>query len=299
MRIIFMGTPPFAVTALDALHSAGHEIVMVYTQPPRPAGRGKQLQPSPVAARAHALGLPVRTPASLKSPEEHAAFAALEAEVAVVAAYGLLLPRPVLAAPARGCINIHASLLPRWRGAAPIQRALLAGDELTGVTIMQMEAGLDTGPMLATATTTTAGKTSGDLFLELASMGADLLLKVLATWPSPVPQPIEGITLAPKIDKAEARLDWQQPAIMLERQVRALNPSPGAFTEIAGERLKILAAEVHPGLAIPGLVLDDALAIGTGDGFLRPTLVQRAGKPAMATPELLRGWPVPAGTRLA
>jgi methionyl-tRNA formyltransferase len=298
MRIIFMGTPAFALPALDALHAAGHDIVAAYTRAPQPAGRGKALQKSPVHARAEALGIPVLSPRSLRSSEEQAIFAAFEADVAVVAAYGLLLPQPVLDAPARGCINIHGSLLPRWRGAAPIQRAILAGDAETGITIMQMEAGLDTGPMLLAEPTPIGCKTAGDLFVELAAMGARLLLRVLDEQPAAVLQP-DGATHAAKVLKAEAHLDFQQPAEMLERAIRAFNPAPGAYADLSGERLKILGAEVLAGTASPGVTTDDALTIGTGESLLRPTRVQRAGKPAMTTAELLRGWPIPAGTRLA
>jgi methionyl-tRNA formyltransferase len=216
----------------------------------------------------------------------------------VVAAYGLLLPQPVLDAPARGCLNIHASLLPRWRGAAPIQRAILAGDAITGVTIMQMEAGLDTGPMIATAETPVAGKTAGDLFDELAQLGAALLVDTLAApWMATL-QPAAGVTHAAKIDKAESRLDWQRPAAELERTVRAFNPAPGAWTEIAGERVKILTARLTTGHLAPGEI-GDGLAIGTGAGVLQPLLVQRQGKPAMAVRDLLNGWPIPAGSKAA
>jgi methionyl-tRNA formyltransferase len=228
MRIIFMGTPDFAVPALDALVAAGHDIVAVYSQPPRPAGRGKAPRPSPVHARADALGLVVRTPVNLRGAEEQADFAALEADMAVVAAYGLILPVPVLEAPGLGCLNIHASLLPRWRGAAPIQRAILAGDAETGVTIMQMEAGLDTGPMLARAATPVDAKTAGALTAELADIGAKLLLEVLADLPAhpPVPQPEAGVTYAAKIEKAESRLDFTRPAVEVERQDRAASALP-------------------------------------------------------------------------
>jgi methionyl-tRNA formyltransferase len=298
MRIVFMGTPAFALPALDALHAAGHEIVAAYTRAPQPAGRGKTLQNSPVHARATALGIPVHTPRSLKSPEEQEIFAAFGAEVAVVAAYGLLLPQPILDAPARGCINIHGSLLPRWRGAAPIQRAILAGDAETGITIMHMEAGLDTGPMLLAGSTPIGCKSAGDLFTELAEMGAGLLMRVLAERPAAAPQP-DGATHAAKISKAEARLDFSRPASELERCIRAFNPVPGAYAELLGERLKILSAEVVAGDVSPGITYDDAFSIGTGKGLIRPGRVQRAGKPAMTTAELLRGWPIPAGTRLA
>lgn len=296
-----MGTPGFAVPALDALAGAGHTIIAAYTRAPKPAGRGKQLQASPVQLRAEALGIPVHCPRTFRDPDAVAQFleVARDCDVAVVAAYGLILPPAVLAAPRLGCLNIHASLLPRWRGAAPIQRAILAGDELTGVTIMQMEAGLDTGPMLAAVQTPVAGKTSGELFTELAAMGADLLLDVLAHPRAAVPQPADGVTLAPRIDKAEAHLDTARPAIALERQVRAFNPAPGAWAEIGGERVKILAASVEPAAPAPGVTLDDRLLIGTADGALRALVVQRAGKPAMPAAALLNGWRVPAGTPVA
>jgi methionyl-tRNA formyltransferase len=300
MRIIFMGTPDFAVPALDALVAAGHDIVAVYSQPPRPAGRGKAPRPSPVHARADALGLVVRTPVNLRGAEEQADFAALEADMAVVAAYGLILPVPVLEAPKFGCLNIHASLLPRWRGAAPIQRAILAGDTETGVTIMQMEAGLDTGPMLATAATPVGSKTAGALTAELADMGAKLLLAVLADLPAhpPVPQPEAGVTYAAKIDKAESRLDFARPAVAVERQVRAFNPAPGAWLAIGEERIKILAAAVEAQDGPAGTVMDERLLIACGSGSIRPALVQRAGKGAMAAGEMLRGFAVPPGTAL-
>ena len=299
MRLIFMGSPAFAVPTLDALVEAGHEIAAVYSQPPRPAQRGKKLQPTAVHQRAEALGLPVRTPERLRSAEEQDAFAALGADAAVVAAYGLLLPQPILDAPMRGCLNVHASLLPRWRGAAPIHRAILAGDEETGVTIMQMEAGLDTGPMLRVGRTPVDRKTVGDLTEELALLGARLMVEELAA-PSPArPQPVEGVTHAPKIAKAEARIDWNRPAEEIERQVRAFAPAPGAWFEANGERLKLLASEVIAIDGAPGSVLDDWLTIACGSGAIRPTLLQRAGSRAMSTAELLRGFPLAPGTILS
>ena len=298
MRIAFMGTPDFAVPTLDALVSAGHDVVAVYSQPPRPAGRGKAARPSPVHARAEVLGLPVHTPATLRDAEAQAAFAALDLDVAVVAAYGLILPEPVLQAPRHGCLNVHASLLPRWRGAAPIQRAILAGDEQTGVTIMQMEKGLDTGAMLDVSTTPVDPKTAGQLTDELAQSGARQMVDVLGRLPliRPVPQPDEGVTYAAKIDKAEAHLDLSLAAEQVERAIRAFTPVPGAWVEIAGERLKILAADVAAESGSPGMVLDDRLTIACGSGAIRPTLVQRQGKGAMEPGALLRGWPVPPGT---
>ena len=301
MRVIFMGSPDFAVPSLDALARAGHEILAVYAQPPRPAGRGKTLTLTPVHARAAALGIDVMTPVSLKNADAQAEFAALKADVAIVAAYGLILPQPILDAPALGCINIHASLLPRWRGAAPIHRAILAGDQRTGVTIMNMKAGLDTGPMRATLETPIADKNVGMLTAELAQLGADLLVRVLSdiyAFP-PVPQPEEGMIYAPKIDKSEARLDFMISAPQLERQIRAFAPAPGAFFEYGGERFRILAAttELSNGTR-PGTVVDDYLGIACNPGIIRPTLIQRAGKAAMPTADLLRGYAIPAGTRL-
>ncbi|MFD1105480.1 methionyl-tRNA formyltransferase [Sphingobium olei] len=300
MRIIYMGTPDFAVPALDALISAGHEVVAVYSQPPRPAGRGKALRPSPVHQRAEALGIAVRTPLTLKDADTQAAFAALDADVAVVAAYGLILPRPILTAPRHGCMNIHASLLPRWRGAAPIHRAILAGDNVTGVTIMDMEAGLDTGPMRAKHVTPIEDKTAGALTRELAEAGAALMVEVLddISLHPPMAQPEEGVTYAAKIDKAEARIDFTKDAHAVERQVRAFNPAPGAFFEYRGERFRILAAHVEHHAGPAGELLDDSLLIGCGHDAIRPTLVQRAGKGAMSAGELLRGYEMPAGSRV-
>lgn len=301
MRIAFMGTPDFAVPTLDALLGAGHELVAVYSQPPRPAGRGKALRPSPVHARAEAAGIDVKTPATLRDETEQRAFAALGLDAAVVAAYGLILPTPILEAPRFGCLNVHASLLPRWRGAAPIQRAILAGDERTGVTIMGMERGLDTGPMLAACETAVNGKTAGELTDELAALGGALMVDVLERLPElqAVPQPREGVSYAPKIEKNEARLDFAQPAILVERQVRAFNPAPGAFFELGGERIKLLAAVVDGLAGPPGTVLDDAMHIACGIGSIRPLLVQRAGRAAMTPSELLRGYPFPKGARVA
>ncbi len=301
MRIIFMGTPDFAVPTLDALVAAGHDICAVYSQPPRPAGRGKSLSPTPVHRRAEELGLTVHTPVSLRDPEAQAAFADHGADVAIVAAYGLILPQAILDAPQLGCLNVHASLLPRWRGAAPVQRAILAGDAETGVTIMQMEAGLDTGPMLAKVHTAIDGKTAGDLTSELAELGATLLVEVLAylsAYPA-VTQPEDGVTYAAKIAKAESRIDFHQPAASVERQVRAFAPAPGAFFELGGERFRILAAEISTASGEPGTVLDTDLTIACADGALRPTKVQRAGKSVMTPAELLRGFVLPVGTVLS
>lgn len=300
-----MGTPDFAVPALEALVAAGHDVIAAYSQPPRPGGRrGRALVPSPVHQRAEALGIAVRTPVSLKNAEAQAEFAALDADVAVVAAYGLILPRAVLDAPRHGCLNIHGSLLPRWRGAAPIQRAILAGDAETGVGIMQMEAGLDTGPVRLEGRTPIATKTAGTLTAELAAMGARLMVEVLADLPGhpPVPQPEDGITYAAKIAKDEMRLDLAQDAAAVERQIRAFNP-PGAWLEIAGERLRILAADVldapaAPHGSVPGTVIDDHFTIACATGAIRPTSVQRAGRGVMRVDELLRGFPIPPGAHL-
>ncbi|MCC6926023.1 methionyl-tRNA formyltransferase [Novosphingobium sp.] len=302
MRVIFMGTPDFAVPALKALVAAGHDVVCAYTQPPRPGGRrGKELTPTPVHKAAQELGIAVRHPTSLKGTDEQAAFAALQADVAIVAAYGLILPQAVLDAPKHGCLNIHASLLPRWRGAAPIHRAILAGDEQTGVTIMQMEAGLDTGPMLATVRTPVDSKTTGELTEELAELGGNLMVEVLADLPNyaAVVQPDDGVTYAHKIDKVETRIDWGLSAAEIERQVRAFAPAPGAWFEYDSERCKVLAAELAEDEGVPGEVLDDNLTIACGSGALRPTLVQRAGRPAMAARDMLRGWAMAAGAVLA
>lgn len=302
MRVIFMGTPDFAVPALQALVAAGHEVVAAYTQPPRPGGRrGKELTPTPVHKAAAALGIEVRHPVSLKGAEEQAEYAALDADIAVVAAYGLILPQVVLDAPKHGCLNLHGSILPRWRGAAPIQRAILAGDAETGVDIMRMEAGLDTGPVLLEGRTPIDRKTAGELTEELARIGARLIVQVLADLPAyaEVPQPDEGVTYAKKIDKAETRLDFAQHAEQVERQIRAFAPAPGAWFEYQGERCKVLAAELAEGSGAPGEVLDDALTIACASGAIRPTLVQRAGRPAMATADMLRGWAIAAGAKLA
>ncbi|HEX8256488.1 MAG TPA: methionyl-tRNA formyltransferase [Allosphingosinicella sp.] len=311
MRLAFMGTPDFAVPTLDALLAAGHEVAAVYSQPPRPAGRGKALRPSPVQHRAEAAGIEVRTPLTLRDPAAQAAFAALDLDAAVVAAYGLILPAPVLEAPRLGCLNVHGSILPRWRGAAPVQRAILAGDAMTGVTIMQMERGLDTGPMYRVRETAVDGKTAGELTAELAAIGAALMVEVLKELPGlePVPQPEEGVTYAAKVEKHEARLDFARAAVEVERQVRAFNPVPGGYFEFGGERIKVLEAAVLAGVRrvpaalesgprpSPGSV-DGDLAIACGSGALVPTLVQRAGRGAMTPGELLRGFPIPVGTRL-
>ena len=295
MRIIFMGTPDFSVAALEALVGAGHDIVAVYCQPPRPAGRGKKERPSPVHARAEELGLLVRHPVTLKSAEVQAEFADLQADVAVVVAYGLILPQAILDAPKRGCLNIHASLLPRWRGAAPIHRAIMSGDAETGVCIMQMEAGLDTGPViLRDALAIGAEETTADLHDRLAGMGARLIVEALAQLGHLVPeeQPAVGVTYAEKIDKAEARVDWSRSAVAIDRQIRGLSPFPGAWCEAEGARVKLLRSRVVDGKGAPGQVLS-GFTIACGDGAIEILEAQRQGKRAMMAEEFLRGVPLP------
>ena len=298
MRIIFMGSPDFAVPSLQALVDAGHEVVAVYSQPPRAAGRGKSDRKTAVHERAEQLGLEVRTPRTLRDAGEQARFASLEADLEVVAAYGLILPKPILDAPKQGCINVHASLLPRWRGAAPIQRAILAGDEVTGVTIMAMEEGLDTGAMLLKRETPIDGKTAGELTEELARLGAEALVTWLGNPAQGTPQPDLGATYAAKIDKAESRIDWRQSAEQVERQVRAFNPVPGAWFEVAGERVKLLDAEVVDGAGAPGEIVGLPLVIACGEDALHCRTLQRAGKGAMGVENFLRGFPIAAGTIL-
>ena len=294
-----MGSPEFAVPTLDALVEAGHEVVAAYTQPPRPAGRGKAERPTAVEVRARALGIPVRSPRSLKGAEEQAYFAALKTDTAVVAAYGLILPQAILDAPLHGCLNVHGSLLPRWRGAAPVQRAIMAGDAVTGVTIMRMEAGLDTGPMLRKREVMIDAKNAAQVTAELAEVGAALMVETLACGDfDGEPQPEDGVTYAAKISKAEARIDWTRPAAEIARQVQGLAPFPGAWFEVAGERVKLLAAEQVEANALASVVTDDQLTIACGEGAIRPILLQRAGRSPMARDELLRGFAVPAGTRL-
>lgn len=303
LRVAFMGTPDFAVPSLAALVAAGHLVVAVYTQPPRPAGRGHRPRPSPIQAFADAKGLAVRTPARLKDPADQADFAALDLDVAVVAAYGLILPQPVLAAPRLGCINVHASLLPRWRGAAPIPRAILAGDAETGISIMAMEAGLDTGPvLLSEAIPIGDATTAGDLHGALAALGGRLIGPALEGLAAgrlvPAPQPDVGVTYAAKIVPEDGRIDWRD-AVYADRQVRAFNPWPGAWFAFGGERIKVLAAEPADGLGPAGLVLDDRLTIAcAAGGALRPTRLQRPGRGATAAADFLRGFPMPAGTML-
>ncbi|MBA4764136.1 MAG: methionyl-tRNA formyltransferase [Erythrobacter sp.] len=301
MRVVFMGSPEFAVPTLQALVDAAHEVVCVYTQPPRQGGRrGKELTKTPVHQLAERLGIEVRHPTSLKSAEEQERFAALDPDVAVVAAYGLILPQPILDAPKRGCLNVHASLLPAWRGAAPIHRSIMAGDEVTGVTIMQMEAGLDTGPMLATVRTPVEDKTTGELTEELAELGAQLMVGTLIDLDAlhPVEQDDEAATYAKKIDKAEARIDWSRPAAEVVRHIHGLSPFPGAWFELGGVRVKILRAELAEASGEAGTVLDGDLAIACGEGAIRPARLQRAGKPAMDLAEFLRGNAIEKGAHL-
>jgi methionyl-tRNA formyltransferase len=300
MRIVFMGSPDFAVPTLDALVAAGHEVIGAYTQPPRPAGRGKGLKPTAVETRARDLGIEVRSPRSLRNEEAQAAFAALDADVAVVAAYGLILPQPILDAPHHGCLNVHGSILPRWRGAAPVQRAIMAGDDTTGITIMQMEAGLDTGPMLHVRDIAIDGKNAAQVTDELALLGAAMMVDVLADLASfpPRPQPDEGVTYAAKISKEEARIDWSRPATDLQRHVQGLAPFPGAWFEHGGERIKVLDAESIDGVGEPGTVIGQPLVIACGEDALHCRTLQRAGKGAMMVEDFLRGYPLPPGTLL-
>lgn len=294
MRVIFMGTPDFSVPALRAIADR-HDVVAVYTQPPRAAGRGQKPRPSPVHAAALELGLPVFHPEKLRDPADQDRFAAHQADVAVVVAYGLILPQAVLDAPRLGCVNIHASLLPRWRGAAPIHRAILAGDAASGVAIMQMEAGLDTGPVLAeTRTPIGPQDTAADLHDRLSDLGATLILDVLDRLPlAATPQPEDGVTYAAKIDKSEARIDWSQPASQVDRQIRGLSPFPGAWCQIDGERVKLLRSRLASGSGEPGQVLP-GFTIACGDGAIQVLTAQRSGKKPMAADDLLRGWQLPA-----
>jgi methionyl-tRNA formyltransferase len=309
LRLAFLGTPAFALPCLETLAAAGQEIACVYTQPPRPAGRGHKPQPSPVQALADSRGWPVRTPTTLKNPAAQRAFAALGLDVAVIVAYGLILPRPILQVPRLGCLNLHASLLPRWRGAAPIHRALLTGDSETGVTIMQMDEGLDTGPiLLQEAVPVGSATTAVELHDLLAALGARMMVQAMDGLDrgalAPRPQPAEGATYAVKLERSEGCLDWRRPAVELERQVRALNPWPGAFFQVrletGNERIKALAAELAdaPG-GLPGEVLDETLTVACGEGALRLTRVQRAGRRAMSVEAFLRGAAIEPGTRLA
>lgn len=293
MKVIFMGTPAFSVPVLNALHQ-DHEIVAVYCQPPRPAGRGKADRPTPVHARALELGLPVRHPVSLRSEAAAKEIADLRADVAVVVAYGLILPQPILDAPRFGCLNIHASLLPRWRGAAPIHRAILAGDAETGICIMQMDAGLDTGPVLLRESTSIGTEeTTSDLHDRLSFMGCRMIIHVLASLPvAAQPQAVEGVSYAAKIDKSEARIDWSRPAVEVDRQIRGLSPFPGAWCDINGERVKLLRSRLAAGQGRPGQVLS-GLTIACGTDAVEIKLAQREGKRPMQPEELLRGFAMP------
>lgn len=302
LRLAFMGTPDFAVPLLAELIAEGHEIAAVYSQPARPKGRGYQEEPTPVAKLALSHGLDVRTPVSLKKPEAQAEFAALNLDIAVVAAYGLILPKPILDAPRLGCWNLHGSLLPRWRGAAPVQRAIMAGDEQTGVMVMRMEEGLDTGPVLMTEATPIGRKTAGELTTELAQTGAKLMARALKEMEggnlAAVPQAEDGVSYAKKILKDEARIDWTQNADVVDGHIRGLSPWPGAWSEAAGERLKILYAEPVSGHGAPGEVLDGDLTIACGAGAVKLLRLQRPGKSAMNAADLLRGWSLAKGTIL-
>lgn len=308
LKIVFMGTPDFSVPALEAIHAAGHDVLAVYSQPPRPAGRGMAERPSPVHAKAAALGIPVRTPRALRDADQQTLFADLRADAAVVIAYGLILPMPILAAPRLGCFNVHASALPRWRGAAPIQRAIMAGDTETAVMVMRMEEGLDTGPVGMTKRVPIApDMTAGELHDVLASRGAELIVRALAALENgtfvPVPQPDEGVTYAAKIDKKEAEIDFARPAAEVHNHIRGLSPFPGAWFEAAPpggkpERIKVLRSTLGDGRGQPGEVLDDRLTIACGEGAVRLVEIQRAGKRAMTSEEFLRGFTLPRGTRL-
>jgi methionyl-tRNA formyltransferase len=301
LRLAFMGTPDFAVPTLAELIAQGHDIACVYSQPPRPKGRGMALEPGPVHQFAQSAKLEVRTPLSLKGADEQVAFATLGLDAAIVVAYGLLLPKAVLDAPRLGCFNLHGSLLPRWRGAAPIQRAVMAGDAQTGVMVMRMEEGLDTGPVLMAERVAVARKTSGELADELSRLGADLMVRALGALErggvTPHAQSEDGVSYAKKILKDEARIDWHRSAHEIDCQVRGLSPFPGAFTEANGERLKILYAEPVPGTGKPGVLLDDHLTVACGESALRLLKVQRAGKSVMTAAELLKGFALPRGTQ--
>ncbi len=307
LRIVFMGTPDFAVPCLSELTGAGHEIACVYTQPPRAAGRGQKERLSPVHAFANEAGLPVVTTPTLKDPREQRGFAALEADVAVVVAYGLILPKTILDAPGHGCLNLHASLLPRWRGAAPIQRAIMAGDTETGVMVMRMEEGLDTGPVcLAESMKIGAGETAGELHDTLARVGADLMVRALAAlergFLECTDQLDKGVTYASKLEKSETRINWTRPASDVHNHIRGLSPFPGAWFELEAqgnvERVKVLRSSLGAGDGVPGEALDDALTIACGSGAVRLTHLQRAGKKPMSGQEFLRGQSIATGTKL-
>ncbi len=307
LKLVYMGTADFAVPALQALAQSRHEIAAVYTQPARPAGRGMKARSSPVERAAATLDLPIRTPITLKGEKEQSILASFEADLAVVAAYGLLLPEAILALPRLGCINLHGSCLPRWRGAAPIQRAILAGDRESGITIIQMEAGLDTGPMLAMEPVPISGTTTAqDLHDRLANFAAEMVISMVdrlaAGEVEAKPQPEQGAVYARKIEKSEGRIDWTEPALLIDRQIRALNPWPGCWTEFDGQRLRILSGiptgNAPTVAARPGTVLDDMLTVACGERTFRITRLQRAGGKPMASLDFLRGCPIPPGTRL-
>ena len=303
LRLVFMGTPDFAVPVLEAFLQAGDEIAAVYSQPPRPAGRGQKLTPSPVQACAERHGLPVRHPVSLKGAEAQAEFAALQADAAIVVAYGLLLPKPILEAPKFGCFNLHASLLPRWRGAAPIQRAILAGDTETGVCAMQMDVGLDTGPVLARQRVAIGPRmTVAELHDDLVRVGAPLMLRAVHDFADgkivPEPQSADSVTYAAKLLKDEGRIDWTKSAAEIDRMVRALNPGPGTTFELNGERIKLLAAEPVSGSGAAGTMLDDVGTVACGDGALKLLKLQRPSKSAVAIADFLHGLPLPKGLRI-
>lgn len=299
MRLAFLGSPDFAVPSLLALYGAGHEIAAVYCQPPRPAGRGYALRPCPVQATAERLGLAVRTPARLRQDREaQRAFAELKLDAAVVAAYGLILPQAMLQAPRCGCVNVHASVLPRWRGAAPIQAAILAGDRQTGVTIMQMDAGLDTGPILLVERVSVPPRATAAMMHDvLADLGARLVVRALAGLPTPVRQPEEGVSYAPRLRREDGRIDWTQSAEAIDRRVRAFDPWPGCYTALNGVTLKVLAAHPEAGEGAPGTTLDERLLVACGTLALRLDRVQLAGGVALGATAFLRGHPVAAGTR--
>ncbi len=303
LRLAFMGSPDFAVPTLEAILAAGHDVACVYSQPPRPAGRGKEMRRTAIHQIAERRGLEVRTPANLKDPADREAFAALKLDVAVVVAYGLLLPRAILDAPRLGCFNLHGSILPRWRGAAPIHRAVMAGDPITGVQVMKMELGLDTGPVLSTATTPiTEDDTTGDVHDRLSLLGAGLMVKALADLEAgPVtltPQAKEGVTAAAKVSPAEAGIDWSKSAGEVSAHIRGLSPNPGAWFEMDGQRIKVLHARTAAGSGSPGQVLDDNLLVACGDRAVRLTRLQRAGKGQMTAEEFQRGARIERGRRL-
>jgi methionyl-tRNA formyltransferase len=302
LRLAFLGTPDFAVPTLIELIGQGHDIAAVYSQPARPKGRGLAAEPSPVARQAELHGLLLRTPETLKSADAQAEFAALALDAAIVVAYGLILPKPILDAPRLGCFNLHGSLLPRWRGAAPIQRAIMAGDVDTGVMVMRMEEGLDTGPVLMAERIAIGRKTYGDLHDELARLGADLMARALAALErgsiEERPQPAEGATYAKKIVKEESRIDWSRSSRELDCLIRGLSPAPGAWCEIRNERIKILYADPVDGNGAPGEILDDRLTIACGQGALRVARLQRAGRAPMQAQDFLRGFALKQGERV-